>query len=454
MKVWESMNYRINSQLNKRVKKNSCNLDKWIFVLISTIIVLFFLKVIQNLALTTNEINDKDYSQLEWENENYKDLGENPIVRVVLMTDGFKSIYHESVILSGTDLEIIGTANDTLMHRADTVEYLPTDDIFAQGTLSVESSEGLIQIDSIERSYGNPQYEGSVEIYSTDKGLVIVNELPLESYLRWVVPSEMPTSYEPEALKAQAVCARSYAYRQMQKLSYEEFNAHMDDSVNFQVYNNLNSSESSDAAIKATQGEKVSIDGKVVTTYFFSTSSGNTTDVRAWGSEQSEGNSYLKGIEVSDGENDFEKDLPWYSWSIKIGEDELGKILELNLDESIGTLENVEISKKGAGDIALELKVIGSDLELTIEGENSIRKVLGSQTYNIIKNDNSATKGMDLLPSAFFTLDKKDQEYWIEGGGLGHGIGMSQNGANEMAKKGLGYEEIINHFYQGVELMK
>ena len=66
----------------------------------------------------------------------------------------------------------------------------------------------------------------------------MVNELPLENYLCKVVPSEMPASYQKEALKAQAICARSYAYRQIMDYAYPEYQAHVNDSTDYQVYNN------------------------------------------------------------------------------------------------------------------------------------------------------------------------------------------------------------------------
>ncbi len=439
---------------NKTWKLLNFNFDKSIVILVTMIIILCFLKIISGLDTSLGEPKEQDYSQLEWENENYKDLGENPIVRVVIMTEGFESIYHKKLNISGLNINV---ETDELMeekHIVDEVQYISKDAIFDYGSVKLSSEDGLMKIESLARNYGNPQYEGEFEIYSTEEGLVIVNEIPLESYLRWVVPSEMPTSYELEALKAQAVCARSYAYRQMQTLSYEEFDAHMDDSVNFQVYNNLNTSEKTDQAILETKGQKVAINGKVVTTYFFSTSSGHTTDVRAWKSKLTTSNEYLTAVPVSDGKDDYERDLPWYRWNIVINSKMLQEILELNLKESIGTLKDVVISEKGAGQVALVMEITGATSNVKIEGENAIRKALGSSQYNIIKNDNGTVKGMDLLPSAFFSINKKGDEYYIDGGGLGHGIGMSQNGANEMAKNGIEYDEIINHFYQGVELIQ
>lgn len=428
--------------------------EKVVACFIILILLLIFLKVIQGDGSIIKDNTEPDLSKLELENEKYRDLGDNPILRVVIMTEGFGSIYHKNVIFTGEELQIQYGENWEESKSTNELQLNKGDDIFKNGSVKIKIGDNkTIGINSIKRSYGYPKYEGEFEIYSTEKGLVLVNELPLESYLRWVVPSEMPTSYELEALKAQAICARSYAYMQMQKISYEEYNAHMNDSVSYQVYNNLDTSEKTDQAILETAGEKVGIDGKVVTTYFYSTSSGHTTDIRAWGSQVSEQNMYLQGVPISDGNKDYESELPWYSWEIILSADTLEEILELNLDQSIGKLKDVVILEKGAGDVVLSIEFIGEKNRVTVEGENSIRKALGSTKYNIIKNDNKSTKGMSLLPSAFFTIESQGSDYVIKGGGLGHGIGMSQNGANEMAKQGIGYEEIIHTFYQNVELM-
>lgn len=79
----------------------------------------------------------------------------------------------------------------------------------------IPDSGGKIRVESVNKQYGHPEYRGIFEIDLVDKALHIINELPLEEYLYSVVPSEMPTEYQKEALKAQAVCARSYAIKQM-----------------------------------------------------------------------------------------------------------------------------------------------------------------------------------------------------------------------------------------------
>lgn len=127
----------------------------------------------------------------------------------------------------------------------------------------IPDSGGKIRVESVNKQYGHPEYRGIFEIDLVDKALHIINELPLEEYLYSVVPSEMPTEYQKEALKAQAVCARSYAIKQMAGKRLAALGAHVDDSVSFQVYNNLREDAASIAAVNETKGQVVFAENQV-----------------------------------------------------------------------------------------------------------------------------------------------------------------------------------------------
>lgn len=414
-----------------------------------------FIMCVLKIALSPGGILEDfiDGSKLEDENFNYKNLGLNPQVRVLIMTGSFAGEYHQELNITGDDMTIYYGEKYECEMAIDEITLTKEHEFFQEGKIKISNGEtDKLTVNNLKRGYGNPQYYGTFEIYPHDEGLVLVNELPLETYLKAVVPSEMPSGYHQEALKVQAVCARSYAYNQMQTISYPEYEAHMNDSVAYQVYNNTKETESTNQAISATSGEKLGIDGRAVTTYFFSTSSGHTTDVRAWGTQLATGNSYLEGVKVSGDDGDYEKELPWYKWEVEVDGETLGTILELNLSKKIGKLSKVEILEKGAGNVVLKIKATGSEGSATVEGENAIRKAFGSDLYSITKNDGTKTKGTQLLPSAFFTIKQSGDTYTISGGGLGHGIGMSQNGANEMAKDGMSYTEILNFFYKDTEI--
>ncbi len=418
-------------------------------------VILFLLITLLNVILTNGLLRRKESEQTKVESKlpygNYLPDSENPLIRVVLKTSGFQGIVHAEVQLRSES----GLMIENSQEETKTFTIKPDSDLFEEGRIRVKPKKKgeRIEIISFTRGCGTPSYRGELELYSTAEGIVIVNEVPLEEYLYGVVPSEMPATYEREALKCQAVCARSYAYCQMLNFAYPEYQAHVDDSVSFQVYGNSGEKESTTKAVKETAGKKLWYEGQVVKTYYYSTSSGHSTDVRAWGSEVTEAKSYLKGIPICDQYgNAYEKDIPWYRWKASIPQELLRQLLELNTGKVIGTLENIEVTKRGAGDVALQLTIKGSQGTVIVETENKIRAALGGDGYQIEKQDQTVIQSAKLLPSAFFTIAKIGENYIIEGGGYGHGIGMSQNGANEMAKTGKNYKDILQFFYSNAKV--
>lgn len=379
---------------------------------------------------------------------------ENQNIRVALMTSGYGSVLHSSVSLaadSGLRLKYDGREEDW---TGGVLTLLADDVRLKNGHLSAEplNPDEEIRVESIERGRGIPSYQGKIEVWSGEEGMTVINELPMESYLCRVVPSEMPASYEMEALKAQAVCARSYAVRQMQDYAYPEYQAHVNDSVEYQVYNNSYPADTATQAVKDTTGQVVWYQGNVASTYYFSTSCGETTDMTAWGGEVNESNAYLQSISVCGDVGDYEKDLPWYQWTAEISSERMAALLSNYAGKDLGTLESVEVTRRGDGDVAAELTAVGTGGSITVETENKIRTALGGSGYSIVRNDGQTVDSQRLLPSAFISIEKKANSYVIRGGGYGHGIGMSQNGANEMAKNGKNYMEILKLFYQNVEI--
>lgn len=468
----------------------------WKIIVVILLVVSGCLCVLQTQKNLSDIVEEVSYvGDLEWENEknNQTELEEEeepiPVVvergtfiRVLLMNTGYQSIKHDQVIVSSSEgLELtyrgetfeikeqvevfivteeeIGTLDEsmpiiTFEEEMESTLIIKENSIFcisedSEDDIYIEALEsGEIKVNSIDRNYGNPCYEGSIEVFWDDGSFVLVNELDLELYLQGVLPSEMPSTYEIEALRAQAVCARSYAYMHMGTYAYPEYKAHINDSTDYQVYNNSEETDIANEAIADTKGEMIVVDGEVVTTYFFSTSCGETTDVTAWGREEIGTYTYLQGVSVldKDGE-DYEKDLAWYRWEVTLSEKELETILNNNLSVEIGTLESVRIIEEGTGGVALAFFVKGSEASTIVETEYEIRKALGSTSYEIVRQNGSVVQGSKLLPSAFIEIEKSDETYIITGGGYGHGIGMSQNGANEMAKDGWNYQEILMFFY-------
>lgn len=378
-------------------------------------------------------------------------------IRVVLKTNGFKEAEHKEVRLKAKSGLILQFGGQTRECKPDEeIKILPDDKMFQKGTVRLFPKEkgDKITVVSLKRGYGTPSYRGKMELYSSGESIAIVNELLLEEYLYAVIPSEMPASYSIEALKAQAVCARSYAEKQIKGFGYPKYKANVDDSTEYQVYGNSKEQESTIRAVNETKGEKVWYNGEVATTYYFSTSCGKTTTSEAWGSRQTEKNSYLCSIDVAENGNAYEKNLPWYRWSANIPEKTLENLIEKNTKTDIGNLCSIAVTKRGAGNVALQLVAIGDKKKVTVDTENKIRRALGGDGYFLKRQDGKKVKSMELLPSAFFEIKKSGKEYILTGGGYGHGIGMSQTGANEMAKQGKNYKEILNRFYRGIEVKK
>lgn len=387
---------------------------------------------------------------------NYLPDSENPLIRVVIKNNGFKEITHNEVQVCAENGLIIAYGKDQIeIMPGEVFSIAPGDLKFQNGNILIETKveTDRIEIRTLSRGCGIPSYRGIMELFSTAEGIVIVNEIPLEEYLYAVVPSEMPASYESEALKCQAICARSYAYCQMFAFAYPEYSAHVDDSTSFQVYGNSREQESTRRALQETAGEKLYYKNQVIKTYYYSTSCGHSTSVEAWGTELTDENAYLQGGSLCD-ENGkaYEEELPWFRWKAVISKQTLENLIELNAGKEIGTLQDVSVTKVGVGGIALQIVAKGTKGSITVDTENKIRKVLGGSGYKIEKQDGTVIESTKLLPSAFFSIEKNGKNYIIKGGGYGHGIGMSQNGAQEMAKDGINYKEILQIFYPGTEV--
>lgn len=382
---------------------------------------------------------------------------DNPDIRVLIMTNEFADITHPVMEVSAAEgMEIAWGTQKREVKAGETVSFAPDDAAFGKERETYvrlqAKNGGEITLNSIQRAYGTPSYAGIIELRSTPEGIVVINELPLEKYLCKVVPSEMPFYYEPEALKAQAVCARNFAYQQTKTMAYPEYEAHVNDSTRFQVYGNCQEDEATNKAVKATENQVIRYEGKLIETFYYSTSCGHTAGLEAWGTEENEAGQYLKSVEVKGEDGDYEAELPWYRWEIKISADTLSDLISTNTETDIGVLKDIKITKTGEGGIALQIQAAGDKGTVTVDTENKIRKALGGSGLEIEKQNGETETASALLPSAFFKIKKEGDTFVISGGGLGHGIGMSQNGANEMAKKGKNYKEILTLFFQDVTI--
>ncbi|MBU5480069.1 SpoIID/LytB domain-containing protein [Blautia sp. MSJ-19] len=354
----------------------------------------------------------------------------DPVIRVLLTTTEFRSYYHETVRIAYNGKERTYQAEE--LNRQGT-------------TVRIPAQKDGIRIMSTERQYGNPVYSGSMEIIPRKEGLVLVNELTLEQYLTGVVPSEMPAGYASEALKAQAVCARTYAWKQIQEYRVEEGDADVDDSVSFQVYGNVEPQASSTEAVRETTGQILCQNGEPIEAYYFSTSAGVTSTDEIWGAAKASG--FLKSVPCT-----FDAEEPWSSWSVE----EPWTMIEERVKDRAGQgteLKAVTVTKRSESGAATELEIVTDTDSFEINNEYEIRKFLAPTDCEITEKNGMQTTGGVLLPSAYFELENSPGEKLVlSGKGYGHGVGMSQTGANRMAEQGYTYREILDYFFQNVTI--
>lgn len=266
-----------------------------------------------------------------------------------------------------------------------------------------------------------------------------VEELELDQYLLGVVSSEMPASFEIEALKAQAVVARTYTIYKITEEKKHENADICDDSKCCQAWIskedrfarwNEEERESNwskiEEAVNSTKGEIVKYEGKPINAFFHSNSGGTTdTATAVWGGANYP---YLQAVETS-GEDAYTQ----YSSEMVLSKEEFAnKIREYHSEFQIDySLENqIEILSYTEGERVKEIKI--GNLNLS-----------GVEIRNIFK-----------LKSAKFEINIDGENIKFNVIGYGHGVGMSQTGADSMARQGKNYEDIIKHFYTGVEITK
>lgn len=451
-------------------------------------------------------------------------------IRVLIKASDYSGLLHERVVLTcDTDFTVVyGDYGDLREERFPAGTELEIDmenERFVSDRIWITPDvlTGKLTLQNCGRSQGIPSYRGRMELLWTEDGMAVINEVLLEEYLYSVVPSEMPAKYPAEALKAQAICARTYAYGHMERAGYPRYGAHVDDSTSYQVYNNILEQESTTTAVKETYGQLLyTAEGTLAGTYYYSTSCGVGSDANVWKTETAPTLTYLRakpinhvameqvaaaasgavdGAELDNfgellreestfeafitGKNqtDFEVQEAWYRWSYQVEELDLEHVQEvlqkrydaspkqiLTFDDEegeyvsceIGPLDDITdiyVEKRGSGGVADELIIETKTQRFKVIAEHNIRYVLNDGVSKIVRQDGSRIASPSILPSGFFvlTLGKEDGNvvgYTLTGGGFGHGVGMSQNGAKEMAKSGYSAENILRFFYEDCSLEK
>ncbi|MBN1779572.1 SpoIID/LytB domain-containing protein [bacterium] len=304
--------------------------------------------------------------------------------------------------------------------------------------------------------------------------LTVVNKLPLETYLKGVVPSEMPAGFPMEALKAQAVAARGKALANYGIVhASDPFDVCAD--VHCQVYSGLTKRDPrTDEAVYRTTGIFMMKDDALCDAIFGAVCGGHTEDVeKAWSGEavpylrgRLDGSAWLKRYGslqdeknlrrwIDDSPNAFcntqaekvpdalQYTVKYFRWEVRLDQEELQRNLETRNGVSLGQIIDLVPLSRGLSGRIVQLEIIGTQGSTVIKGELNIRKALSPTTlwsacFYVEKS------GWNRVPDAFV----------LKGAGFGHGVGMCQTGAAMMALKGRKYQHILKHYYKGIKLTK
>lgn len=264
---------------------------------------------------------------------------------------------------------------------------------------------------------GNRWYRGRVLVTPSGNGVTAINYVDMEDYLYSVVGGEMPTSWPLEALKAQAIAARSYVLYHQQRNRNPNYD--IGSTTAWQVYDGVeDEAANTHAAVEATRNLVLTYDGQIIEAVFHSSSGGHTENVEdVW----SKPLPYLRGVQ------DYDAGAPVYQWTKTF------------------SVEDFERRVPGVGQLQeatpRQITPRGRVREIVLQGDRGSRVMRGTDFRRALG-----------LRSTLFSVVVNGATVQITGRGYGHGIGMSQWGAHNLALQGYTYEQILGHYYQGAQL--
>ena len=303
------------------------------------------------------------------------------------------------------------------LFAADTIKVLIVNEIYSKIPAKDEDIRKLGSMKGDLLVVGS-RYSGHIEIWKGSGGLYLINELPIEDYVKEVVVAEVGSNWEMEALKAQAILSRTYAINQKNINGNSLF--HITSSVLHQVYKGNNSDARVAYAVEETAGEILTFNGSLIEPFYHSTCGGKTENP-----EDVFGKSYpyLKSVESNC------EISPFWVWDRKIPLSEIEEAL------NISGIKEMAVKSYTSTNRVKELKII-----------------YGSGTTTIKATDLRKALGWSRLPSTYFTIAQNGDSIVFEGKGYGHGVGLCQWSALQMARDGKNYREILSFFYPGTTI--
>lgn len=279
---------------------------------------------------------------------------------------------------------------------------------------------GQIVINPQDNGYvwiGDRWYRGQTRLINQNGQILAVNNVDLEDYLYSVVGAEAIPSWPLEALKAQAVAARTYALHLKSKSNSKLFD--LDTSTATQVYKGLQSEYSTThEAVSATLGQIMTYNNVPILAVFHSSSGGHTENVEDIWSQKL---AYLRGVA------DYDQLAPVYQWNTSLSRNDLSRRIG-----GVGNVRSLIPQKTTPQGRVLSIKVVGDRGNKVVTG-STLREALN-------------------LRSTLFNISGNGNTFQISGRGFGHGIGLSQWGAYGLAQQGANYQQILSHYYQSANL--
>ena len=294
--------------------------------------------------------------------------------------------------------------------------------IFRSAPVTVESTDGSVLLD------GKP-YRFSLTFRPLGNGqMMVVNELPLEDYLRGVLPWEANPDWAKDALKAQAVASRTYALFRMIENRAEPYDVQQD--VSSQVYHGKSIEKpSTDAAIHETRGEVLTYRGKIFPAFFHSTSGGATTRADyIWNIEP---HPSLMGVQT-----EFSAASKHYRWKDDFASADILNVLRAHGAGNLASLDEIRL---------LEIDASGRARRFEFRSGKT-RIAVSSADFRMWMNPGK------FKSTKIEAVQKRGDRFLFQGFGWGHGVGLCQYSAKQLGELGYNYREILKYFYPGSEL--
>jgi stage II sporulation protein D len=268
---------------------------------------------------------------------------------------------------------------------------------------------------------GNVKYRGPLLIAPSGGAVNIIEQLDLEDYLQGVLPYEMSPGWPPEALKAQAVAARTFTLKTIENTKNKEFDLYTD--VRSQMYKGtVKTYDSVKKAVEGTKGEVLKYKGKIFHTYYHANCGGHTN-----GNEHGENIKPLNGVKCG-----YCKNAGSYTWAKTLPRETVNNYLKKNNIK--GEIKKIKVGRTLAGGRAATLILTTTKQKKEVSCP-AFRMAVGSM----------------VMKSCHIT---KADGLKLQGRGYGHGKGLCQEGARGMALQGKDYKKILAHYYPGADIQK